>query len=118
VFFVDDAESVDVQGRGSSHEHHPLFPEATNVEFAQLTGTNEIRMRVWERGTGVTLACGSGACAVAVAAKQRGLTGSRVRIQADGGWLTVDWREDGVWLSGPVVHVFNATLTQPFLDNL
>ncbi|KGM50232.1 diaminopimelate epimerase [Pseudooceanicola atlanticus] len=115
VFFVEDAEAVDVAGRGAPVERDPLFPEATNVEFAQVRGRNEIRMRVWERGTGITLACGSGACATAVAAHQRGLTDAKVRMEVDGGWLTLDWREDGVWMTGPVAHVFDAVLTADWL---
>jgi diaminopimelate epimerase len=115
VFFVEDAEAVDVAGRGAPVEHDPLFPEATNVEFAQVRARDEIRMRVWERGTGITLACGSGACATAVAAHQRGLTDAKVRMEVDGGWLTLDWREDGVWMTGPVAHVFDAVLTADWL---
>ncbi len=118
VFFVDDVEAVDVAGRGAEIEHHPLFPEATNVEFAQVRAPDEIRMRVWERGTGITLACGSGACATAVAAHLRGLTERRVRMQLDGGWLELDWRDEGVWMTGPVVHVFDATLSPAFLEGL
>lgn len=115
VFFVDDAEAAPVGTLGPEIEHHPLFPEATNVEFASLTAPDHLRLRVWERGTGITLACGSGACATAVAAHQRGLTGRAVTITADGGELLVDWRDDGVWLSGPVAHVFDATLSAAFL---
>ncbi len=106
VHFVPDAEAVDLPARGAALEHHPLFPEATNVEFVQLTDPDTLRLRVWERGAGITLACGSGACATAVAAHLRGLTGRRVQIIADGGTLEVDWRDEGVWLSGPVAEVF------------
>ncbi len=118
VFFVADAEAVDVAARGPGHEVDPLFPQKTNVEFASLIGPDHLRMRVWERGAGITLACGSGTCATAVAAHLRGLTGRRVIVDVDGGQLEVDWREDGVWLTGPVVHVFNATLTPAFLATL
>ncbi len=118
IFFVPDIAQVDVAGEGARFEHDALFPEATNVEFAQVRGRDDIRMRVWERGTGITLACGSGACAVAVAAHRRGLADRRVRLEADGGWLTADWRDDGVWLSGPTAHVFDATLTPAFLESL
>lgn len=118
VFFVADAEAVDVAARGPGHEVDPLFPQKTNVEFASLIGSDHLRMRVWERGAGITLACGSGTCATAVAAHLRGLTGRRVIVDVDGGQLEVDWREDGVWLTGPVVHVFNATLTPAFLATL
>ncbi|WP_421702390.1 diaminopimelate epimerase [Aliiroseovarius sp.] len=118
VFFVEDAEAVDVAGIGPRFEKDPLFPEATNVEFAEVRARDEIRMRVWERGTGITLACGSGACATAVAAAQRGLTDRKVRMEVDGGWLTLDWREDGVWMTGPTSFIFEAELTPAFLDAL
>jgi diaminopimelate epimerase len=115
VFFVPDAEAVDLAGVGRGHETDPLFPEATNVEFVSVTGPDRLRLRVWERGAGITLACGSGACAVAVAAHRRGLTGRRVTLDMDGGALEVDWREDGVWMTGPVAHVFDGWLTPAFL---
>ena len=75
-------------------------------------------MRVWERGVGVTLASGSSSCATAVAAARRGLTGRTVRIDLDGGTLHIDWRDDGVWMTGGTMHVFSGTLTQNFLDSL
>lgn len=115
VFFVDDAEAEDVAGRGAAVEHDPLFPERTNVEFVSVTGPDHLRMRVWERGAGITLACGSGACAVAVAAHLRGLTGRSVQIDVDGGRLAIDWREDGVWMTGPVAHVFDGWLSPDYL---
>ncbi|MCT8158746.1 diaminopimelate epimerase [Pseudoruegeria sp. SHC-113] len=118
VFFVEDAEAVDVAKVGARFETDPLFPQATNVEFAEVRNDGEIRMRVWERGTGITLACGSGACATAVAAHRRGLTGRTVRMEVDGGWLLLDWREDGVWMTGPTAHVFDATLSRAFLEAL
>ena len=118
VFFVDDVDAVDVADIGPRIEHNPLFPEATNVEFAEIRARDEIRMRVWERGTGITLACGSGACATAVAAHQRGLTDKRVRMELDGGWLTLDWRDDGVWMTGPTAFVYRGQLTPAFLKGL
>lgn len=110
IFFVPDASAVDPATEGPGIEHHPLFPQRTNVEFASITAPDRLRMRVWERGTGVTLACGSGACATAVAAHLRGLTGRHVTLHVDGGTLGVDWRADGVWLTGPVAHVFDGVL--------
>ena len=115
VYFVDDAETVNLAGLGRDIEHHALFPLRTNVEFAALLAPDHLRMRVWERGAGITLACGSGACATAVAAYLRGLTGRKVRLDMDGGVLTVDWREDGVWLTGPVSHVFDGVVSTAFL---
>ncbi|MCB2116950.1 MAG: diaminopimelate epimerase [Rhodobacteraceae bacterium] len=115
VFFVANAEAVDLPREGAAMERHPLFPNATNVEYASVTGPDRLRMRVWERGAGITLACGSGACATAVAAHLRGLTGRRVTLDLDGGTLEVDWREDGVWMAGPTAHVFDGVLTPDFL---
>ncbi len=118
VFFVDDITRVDVADRGARFENDPLFPEATNVEFVEVRGRDDIRMRVWERGTGITLACGSGACAVAVAAHRRGLTDRVVNIELDGGWLSLDWRDDGVWMTGPTMHVFSGRLTPEFMGTI
>lgn len=118
VIFVPDAKTVDLRALGPVYEADPLYPQRTNVEFASVTGPDRLRMRVWERGTGVTLACGSGACATAVAAHLRGLTGRRVALDLDGGTLEVDWREDGVWMTGPVAHVFDGVLTPGFLAAL
>ncbi|PWK59851.1 diaminopimelate epimerase [Roseicyclus mahoneyensis] len=114
-FFVVDAEAVDLATMGARMEHHPLFPERTNVQFAHLIGPDHLRMRVWERGTGITLASGSSSCAVAVAAARRGLTGRRVTITLDGGDIAIDWRDDGVWMTGPTATVFAGTLTPDWL---
>ena len=107
TFFVDDAEAVDLTRRGAEMECHPLYPQRTNVQFASLIGPDRLRMRVWERGVGVTLASGSSSCATAVAAARRGLTGRDVTIELDGGTLQISWRDDGVWMTGPTAHVFN-----------
>lgn len=116
VFFVEDAEAVDVAREGALIEHHVLFPQATNVEYASLVAPDHLRMRVWERGTGITLACGSGTCATAVAAHLKGLTGRKVIVDVDGGRLEIDWREDGVWMTGPTALVFSATLSPEFMS--
>jgi diaminopimelate epimerase len=118
VFVVPDAETVDVPGIGARIEHHPLFPERTNVEFVQVIDRETIRMRVWERGGMVTLACGSGACAAAVVTARRGLTGRRVTVRLDGGDLLIDWRDDGVWMTGPTTQVFEGRLTPDFMAAL
>lgn len=107
TFFVDDAESVDLTGLGSKYEHHPLYPQRTNVEFVQVLDRDTIRLRIWERGVGVTLASGSCSCAAAVASARRGLTGRCVRVIVDGGELEIDWHEDGVWMAGPTAYVFD-----------
>lgn len=117
TFFVEDAESVDLQTRAAPIEHHPLFPQQTNVQFASIIGDNHIRMRVWERGAGVTLASGSSSCATVVAAARRGLTSRNVCIVLDGGRLKVDWSDEGVWLTGPTMHVFSGTFTNKFLES-
>jgi len=118
TFFVDDVAAVDLVTQGAVIEHHPLYPECTNVQFAQIVGPDHIRMRVWERGVGVTLASGSSSCATGVAAARRGLTGRNVRIDLDGGTLNIDWRDDGIWMTGPTMHVFSGSLTQSFLDSI
>lgn len=115
VFFVEDAEATDIETLGPRFETDPIFPEATNVEWVQILAADLLRVKVWERGTGVTLACGSGACAALVAARQRGLCDSNVTLEMDGGMLAVDWRDDGVWLSGPTSHVFDGVLAPDFL---
>ena len=118
TFFVEDAEAVDMNELGPRIEHHPLYPERTNVQVAQMTGPDQMRMRVWERGVGMTLASGSSSCAVAVAAARRGLTGRKVAITLDGGVIEIDWRDDGVWMTGPTQHVFTGTLTADFIARL
>lgn len=114
VFIVEDAEAEDCATRGPAVEHDPLFPQRCNVGFASVTGPDALRLRVWERGAGLTLACGSGACAAAVAAHLRGLIGRRAQIRVDGGLLATDWRDDGVWLTGPTATVFTGTLAPEF----
>lgn len=115
VIFVTDVDHVDLPALGPRYEHDALFPARTNVEFATLTGPDRLRMRVWERGAGVTLACGSGACATAVAAHLRGLTGRQVTLDLDGGVLEIDWRADGIWMTGPTAQVFEGHLSPEFL---
>ena len=107
TFFVPDADAVDLASFGPPHEHHPLYPQRTNVEVVQVVSPDEIILRIWERGTGITLASGSCSCAAVVAAARRGLTGRRVRVNVPGGQLEIDWREDGVWMTGPTAHVFD-----------
>ncbi|MCB1721172.1 MAG: diaminopimelate epimerase [Alphaproteobacteria bacterium] len=113
VLFVDDVENALVKRLGSTIEHHPLFPERTNVEFVQVLEDGRLRQRTWERGCGETLACGSGACAVGVAAIRRGLVeGRKVEIILNGGPIHIEWREsDGhVLMTGPVAYVFDGTI--------
>ncbi len=118
TFFVEGAEAIPLEEFGARYEHHPLYPQRTNVQVAQIIGPDHIRMRVWERGVGITLASGSSSCATAVAAARRGLTGRKVQIELDGGTIWIDWREDGVWMTGPTCHVFSGMLTPEFLESL
>jgi diaminopimelate epimerase len=116
TFFVDDLEAVDLAAIGPALEHHPLFPERANIGIAEIRGSGEIRLRVWERGAGITPACGSGACAALVAAHRRGLVGRRGIVEVDGGALDIAWRDDGhVIMTGPAVLSFKGTFDESLL---
>ncbi len=115
TFFVPDVAAIDLASFGPAMEHHPLYPQRTNVEVVQVLSQDEILLRIWERGTGPTLASGSCSCAAAVAAARRGLTGRRVRVNVPGGSLLIDWREDGVWMEAATAHVFTGHLTPEWL---
>ncbi len=107
TFFVPDVARVPIEELGPRVEHDPLFPERANIGFAQILAPDRIRLRVWERGAGLTLACGSGACAALVNAHRRGLTGPRATVVMDGGELEIEWRQDGhVLMTGPVATSF------------
>ncbi len=111
VFFVDDAESFPVDKIGPMVENHPMFPERTNVEFCTVEGRNRMRMRVWERGAGITQACGSGACAAVVAGVRRKLVDRKCVVMLDGGPLGIEWTERGpVMMTGPVALSFTGEL--------
>ncbi|MDQ0465423.1 diaminopimelate epimerase [Caulobacter ginsengisoli] len=112
VFFVDDAETAPVREAGSLIEHHPLFPEGVNVGFAQIKSRDRIRLRVWERGAGLTRACGTGACAALVAAHRRGFVNRKATLEMDGGELVIEWRESDnhVIMTGPVEVEFAGRL--------
>jgi diaminopimelate epimerase len=109
VVFVDDPKDARVTQHGSRLEHDPHFPRRTNVEFCAVTGENALTLRVWERGVGETLSCGTGACAAAAVAHHRGLVGPRVTVHVAGGVLDVELG-DTVKLGGPVVHVFDVAI--------
>ncbi len=104
VFFVDDVDAVPIDALGPKIEHDPMFPECVNVGFAEVRSPTQIRLRVWERGAGLTKACGTGACAAVVAAHRQGRTGREVEVLVDGGALQIEWREgdDRVLMTGPV----------------
>ena len=112
VIFIDDIKDVNLPAIGPKLENHPLFPERTNVEFAEVLPDGSLRMRVWERGSGITMAYGTGACATAVAAYLNHKAGRKSRIRMDGGDLQVHWNEtDGhVYMTGPAVKVFDGEI--------
>jgi len=113
VFFVDDVESLPMEDLGPPLEHHPLFPERANIGAAEVIGKDRLRLRVWERGVGETRACGTGACAAAVAAARRGLTGRKVEVVLTGGSLIIEWLDNGhVEMTGPVATAFTGELPQ------
>lgn len=115
VFFVNDVEAIDLASIGPQIENNPYFPERTNVEFVQVLEDGCLRQRTWERGAGETLACGSGACAVAVAAIRRELIdGREVEILLNGGSLFIEWREsdNNVTMTGPVAYAFEGELSE------
>nr|WP_264391443.1 diaminopimelate epimerase [Porphyrobacter sp. ULC335] len=110
IFFVDDADAVPLDMIGPQIEHDPLFPERINVNVANLAGPDHLRLRVWERGAGLTRACGTGACATAVAAIRRGLVQSPVRVTLPGGDLVIAWEPGGtILMSGPAAESFRGT---------
>ena len=116
VFFVDDADSVDLAALGPSLEHDSMFPERANIGVAEPRGEDRMRLRVWERGAGLTMACGTGACAALVAANRRGLTGRRATMELDGGPLEIAWNEDNrVAMTGPVAISFRGTVDEALL---
>jgi diaminopimelate epimerase len=116
TFFVDHVEGVDLAALGPSLEHNPLFPERANIGVAAIRDRSHIRLRVWERGAGITSACGSGACAALVAAHRRGLAGRWGSVELDGGTLDIAWREDGhVIMTGPATVSFEGTFDADLL---
>jgi len=111
TFFVGDLSDLPVAELGPRLEYDPLFPERANIGFAHVLAPDRIRLHVWERGAGLTLACGSGACAALVNAHRRGLTGRRATLEMDGGDLTIEWRSDGhVLMTGPVATAFTGEI--------
>jgi len=117
VFFVEDVESLPLADLGPALEHLPLFPERANIGAAEVVGENKLRLRVWERGVGETQACGTGACAAAVAAARRGLTGRKVEVVLTGGSLIIEWLDNGhVEMTGPVATAFHGELNGALLS--
>jgi diaminopimelate epimerase len=117
VFFVDDVEAIDLARVGPLLENHPIFPERANISVVHVTSPHSLVQRVWERGAGLTLACGTGACAAAVAAHRTRRTGRTVDVTLPGGTLTIDWRatDDHVTMTGPISNDFTGTIERETL---
>ena len=122
TFFVEDMDSVPIPLVGPELEHHPLFPERANIGVARILAAARMRLRVWERGVGLTSACGTGACAAVVNANRRDLAGRRMVVVVDGGELLIDWREDRpgeqgrVFMTGPAETSFLGTISEELLS--
>ncbi len=112
IFWVRDAESYDLAAFGLELEHHPLFPERANISLAEIIDDKTIRLRVWERGTGITRACGTAACAAAVAAARTGRTGRKVSVELPGGVLSIEWRaeDEHILMTGPAETEFEGLI--------
>jgi len=116
IFFVNNAEEQALDKFGPMIEHHPLFPERVNVSVAQVLSKHSIRLRVWERGVGITKACGTAACAAAVAAHRRRLTARKATVTLDGGELAIEWREDDnhIIMTGPITYEYEGQFSEDF----
>jgi diaminopimelate epimerase len=116
TFFVEDVETIDLATLGERLEHHPMFPLRANIGVARICDRGHIRLRVWERGAGITPACGSGACAAVVAAHRRGMADRCARVELDGGFLEIAWREDWhVVMTGPATLSFEGAFDSDLL---
>lgn len=112
VIFTDDLSTAKVHSLGAELEKHSIFPDRANIEFARIEAPDHIRMRVWERGSGETMACGTGACATAVAAALTGRTGRKAKVSLNGGELDIEWNENGhVYMTGSATTVFEGTIS-------
>ena len=119
TFFVDDLDSVPIADLGPRLEHHAFFPERANIGVAQMVGTDRLRLKVWERGAGLTLACGSGACAAVVAASRRGLIDRKAEVMLEHGTLGVEWLRDGhVMMTGGIALAFKGELDRSLLSEV
>lgn len=117
VVFVESLAEVELANWGQALETHPVFPERTNVEFVEVTGVTRLKMAVWERGSGATLACGTGACASVVAAATKGMIARRATVDMPGGSVTVDWDDDDlVWLTGGCAVVFRGVTSTALIS--
>ena len=117
IFWVDDVDAHDLARAGPLLENHPIFPERANISLAQVIARDRIKLRTWERGAGLTKACGTAACAAAVAATRKGFTDRSVTVDLPGGSLLIDWTQDGhILMSGPAEFEFEGTLGPDFLS--
>jgi diaminopimelate epimerase len=111
IFWVDDVEAYDLGRFGPMLENHPIFPERANISLAHATARAALTVKTWERGVGLTRACGTAACAAAIAAMRKQLVDKRVTVTLPGGPMIVEWRDDGhVWMTGPVETEFSGAL--------
>ena len=112
IMFVDNVNKIEIEKIGPKFEHNSIFPNRANIEFVEVLNKNEVNMRVWERGSGETWACGTGACATAVACAVNGKTNRRVKVHLKGGDLNIDWEKDSdsVFMQGPAEFVFDGTV--------
>lgn len=118
IFFVNDVGAHQIDRFGPMIEHHPLFPERVNVSIAHVRSRTDIRLRVWERGAGLTQACGTAACAALVAAVRRRLADREARVELDGGELLIEWRaDDHIHMTGPVAYEYDGVLSAEQLGN-
>ena len=117
TFFVENLNKFSISKIGQETEINPLFPEKTNVQIAEVVDESKIKVKVWERGSGITMASGSSACAVAYSAKRLNLTKESVKIILDGGIVDVHCKEDGVWVSGDIKYVFSGKISSLLFDD-
>ena len=118
TFFVNDFNSINIETVGSNIQKCDLFPQGTNVQFAKIIDRNHVKAKIWERGSGVTLSSGSSSCAITAAGVRRGLLDKMVEIESDGGKLSVNWKQDGIWIKGSTTVVFQGVVSKKFLEEI
>jgi len=118
IFWVDDIDAYDLENIGPMLEHHPMFPQRANISLAHVTSRKDITLKVWERGVGITQACGSAACAVLVAASRKNLTDRKATVHLPGGPLVIEWRQQDshILMSGPYQYEFDGILSDDFFN--
>ena len=118
TFFTDDLFSVDIETLGPDIQKCGLFPHGTNVQVAKIIDRNNVRAKIWERGSGVTLSSGSSSCAITAAGVRRGLLDKVVEVESDGGKLNVNWKRDGIWIKGSTSLVYRGVVSKKFLEEI